>query len=268
LTSQPYHCSLPCMESAPANAPGTPTWVDLGSPDPKASANFYGQLFGWQAEDLGPEAMNYTIFRQNGKQVAAVGGLMSPQQPPAWSTYIGTTDADATAKKVTEAGGQVIAPPFDVMDAGRMAVFADASGAVFSVWQPGKHKGVELSNQPNSLAWNELSTRDMAKAKDFYGKVFGWGAKTNQAPGMEYTEWQIDGRSMAGGMPMGENFPPNAPPFWLVYFAVEDPDATGEKATQLGGRVMQPAFDTPAGRMAVITDPQGAAFAVIKLKPM
>jgi uncharacterized protein len=247
-------------------APGTPIWIDLGTPDLAASTKFYGDLFGWQAQDLGEQMGHYTIFSQDGKSVAAVSPLMSPQQPTAWTTYVSTTDAEETAKKVTAGGGQVIAAPMQIADQGTMAVFLDPGGAAFAVWQPAAMKGAELVNTPNSLSWNELSTRDMAAAKAFYTSVFPWTAHANAMPdGSEYVEWQVGGTSIGGGMQMGSQFPPQVPPFWLVYFAVASADATVAKAQQLGGNTMQPPMDIPQGRIAVLTDPQGAAFAVIQL---
>ena len=249
-------------DGAPTYEPGVPMWVDLGSPDVEASRRFYGQLFGWQAQDLGPEAGGYTMFLLDGKQAAAVGPLMSPQQPPAWSTYVSTSDATATARKVEQAGGKVVMEPFDVMDQGRMGVFTDPGGAYFSVWQPGQHRGAEVVNVPNSFSWNELATRDIDGAKRFYAAVFGWGAETHG----DYTEWKLNGRSIGGAMPMGDRYPPNVPPHWLVYFTVEDADASAAKAQELGGRVLVPPMDIEPGRFAVVADPQGAAFGLFKLK--
>jgi predicted enzyme related to lactoylglutathione lyase len=242
-------------------------WVDLASPELEKSRVFYSKLFGWEAHMAPqPEAGGYTMMTFKGKQVAGMGATQGPGQPPAWSMYVATENADETAKKVREAGGKVIAEPFDVMDAGRMAVFQDPTGAFFSVWQPREHKGAELVNEPGSSCWNELATRDMAKAKPFYKKVFGWDTKDNpMGDSGFYTEWLLSGKSIAGGMPMGPQFPANVPPHWLTYFAVADCDAAVIKAGELGAKVLMPATDTPAGRFAVLSDPQGAAFAVIKV---
>ena len=253
-------------DAAPTYAPGTPMWVDLGSPDVQASARFYGQLFGWEAQDMGEEAGHYTMFRSNGKMVAAAAPIMNPGQPPAWSTYIATTSAEDTAKKVSDAGGRVLMPPMQVMDQGSMGVFADPTGGVFSVWQSAAHKGAELVNKPVSFSWNELATRDMDTARDFYTKVFGWSAKSNAMPGGgEYVEWQVNGRSVAGAQTMGSNYPPQVPPHWLVYFTVNNTDETMKKAQELGGKVMAGPFDIPQGRFALLTDPHGASFAVIAM---
>ncbi len=250
----------------PTFAPGTPIWVDLGTPDLAASTRFYSQLFGWQGEDTGEQTGHYTMMRQDGKSVAAIGPLMSPGQPTAWTTYISTTNAEETAKKVTEAGGQVLSPPMQVMEEGSMAVFADPTGAAFAVWQPNHMKGADLVNKPNSLGWNELATRDIDAAKAFYTKVFPWTAKTiDMGGGQQYTEWLLDGKSIGGGMNMGSMQPPSVPAHWLVYFVVANTDETLKKAQELGAKVMSPAMDIPQGRMAVLSDPQGAAFAVIAL---
>jgi uncharacterized protein len=252
-------------DSTPTFAPGTPSWVDISSPDVQATARFYSQLFGWQAEDLGEQAGHYTMFTQDGKQVAAAGPAQDPGQPPAWMTYVATDNADATAKKVAEAGGKVLMAPFDVMDQGKMGVFADPGGAVFSVWQPAAMKGAGLVNTPVSLTWNELATRDMDAAKAFYTKVFPWSAKSNDmGGGQTYTEWQIDGRSIAGAMTMGSMYPAQVPPHWLVYFTVANTDDIVKRTQELGGKVMSPAQDIPQGRFAVLADPSGATFAVIQ----
>ena len=191
---------------------------------------------------------------------------MSPGQPTAWTTYILTPNAEETAKKVTDAGGQVLSPPMQVMEEGSMAVFADPTGGAFAVWQPARMKGAELVNKPNSMGWNELATRDMKAATAFYTKVFPWTAQANDMPGGgQYTEWQIDGKSIGGGMTMGSMYPPSVPAHWMVYFVVANTDETVKKAQELGARVMSPPTDIPQGRMAVLTDPQSASFAVISL---
>jgi predicted enzyme related to lactoylglutathione lyase len=255
------------MVQAPAFAAGTPTWVDLASPDVESAKSFYTQLFGWTAETVpAPEAGGYTFFKKDGRVVCAVGPAMDPNQPPAWTTYVSTADAEATAKAVEGAGGKVMVPPFDVMDQGRMAVFQDPTGAFFSVWQPIAMFGAELVNQPGSFGWNELATRDLQAAKTFYNRVFGWTEQTHGIGTGAYTEFQVEGRSIAGGMDMGQNFPPQVPPHWAVYFVVEDCDASLARVVELGGHQIRPAMDIEPGRFAVVTDPQGAAFSIIALK--
>jgi predicted enzyme related to lactoylglutathione lyase len=251
------------MPQVAVYAPGTPSWVDLASPNLDASRKFYSALFGWKAEVVDdPAAQGYTMFSKNGKQVAGLGGLQMPQQPSAWSTYVATEDADKTAKAVQEAGGKVIAPPFAVMKSGRMAVFQDPTGAYISIWEAGEHKGAELVNEPGSFSWNELNTKGIDKAKAFYKKVFGWEAADQAMPqGGSYTEWKLKGKSIAGAQ---EALPPNVPPHWLTYFTVGDSDATTKKVAELGGKVLMGPIDIPQGRMAVVADPHGASFAVIK----
>jgi len=245
-------------------APGTPSWVDLGSSDPVGSAKFYSDLFGWEAEVM-PDAGGYTMMSQGGQTVCGIGGLMMEGQPEVWSTYVSVADADATAAAVAAAGGMVLAPPMDVLDVGRMAVFLDDSGAAFSIWQPKTHIGASLVNEPVSLCWNELNSRDVAKSKAFYGAVFGWAGDTADMGGTTYTEWKLGGETIGGMMEMGPQFPAEMPPNWLAYFAVADTDATVAKVTGLGGAVMMPPMDIPPGRFAVVADSDGAAFAVIKL---
>jgi predicted enzyme related to lactoylglutathione lyase len=232
----------------------------------QAAVRFYGELFGWQSQDLGEEAGHYTMFSSHGKVVAATTPPMSPGNPPAWSTYISTANIDETAKKVDAAGGKTLVAPMQVMDQGSMGVFQDPTGAVFAAWQPAAMKGAQMVNQPVSLSWNELATRDLEAAKAFYSSVFGWGVKSNKMPdGSEYVEWQVGGNSVGGGQAMGSMYPPQVPAHWLVYFAVANTDDVVKKAQDLGGKVMAPAMDIPQGRLAVLTDPAGAAFAVIQL---
>jgi predicted enzyme related to lactoylglutathione lyase len=180
--------------------------------------------------------------------------------------YVKTDDAADTVKKAAAAGGKVLMEPFAVMDQGTMAVIADPSGAVISLWQPDKMSGAELFNTPNSFSWNELHTRDMNAATEFYTKVFPWATRVNEIPGggSAYTEFLVNDKSVAGGMPMGPEMPASVPPHWLVYFAVADTDASVKRAQELGGTVMSPAMDIPQGRFAVLVDPQGAAFGIIK----
>jgi len=252
--------------ASPTYAPGTPSWVDLGTPDVGASKAFYGELFGWKAETSpDPQFGGYTMFLLGDQSAAGCGPLMSPQQPPAWSTYVSTADAGATTEKVRSAGGQVLVAPMQIADQGTMAVYMDPSGAAISVWQPGQHTGSDVTNVPNSYCWSELHTRDLDAARRFYASVFGWDARTNPMGDTSYTEWLLDGKSIAGALPMGDNFPPEVPPHWLVYFAVSDTDVAVSTATRLGARTLMPVMDAPVGRFTALTDPQGATFGVITL---
>ncbi|HEV3235249.1 MAG TPA: VOC family protein [Candidatus Dormibacteraeota bacterium] len=252
------------MSESAVLAPGKAIWADLAAADIEKSKDFYSNLLGWQPTDLGPDAGGYVMFRIGEKDVTAVAPTQEGQFP-AWSVYFGTNDADATAKAVEEAGGKVIAPPFDVLDSGRMAVFQDPVGAFFSVWQPNTMKGFGAINEPNTFSWAELNTKETAAAEEFYPKVFGWGVK--KTPGGEgvpgYTEWQVDGQSIAGEMDTS-GFGMDVPPFWLVYFSVADVDATAGKVSELGGQVMTGPSDYPGGRFVVATDPNGTVFGLLQ----
>ena len=209
----------------------------------------------------------YTIFHLGDSPVAAIGPLLNEGQPPAWSWYAATRDADQVARKVEAAGGKVLMAPFDVLDAGRMAVFLDASGTPFSIWQAGTFAGAQVVTEPGAFSWNELMTRDPEAATEFYGRVLGWAPKVNANPDMPYTEFQVDGRSVAGMMPMiGEAWPADLPDHWMIYFGVADCDASCEQVRSLGGSVSVPPTDVPGvGRFAVVADPTGAFFSVIAL---
>jgi len=249
-------------------APGTVVWVDISSKDVEASKGFYSKLFNWQPQTIpDPQAGGYTFWMLNGKMVGALGPTQSEQQPAsAWAVYFATEDAGATATKVKEAGGTVIVEPFDVIEQGRMATFQDPSGGFFSVWQPKEGvKGLEVTNQPGAYAWAELHARGIDKARAFYQKLFGWETKLSpMGEGQpDYTEFQVKGNSVAGGMESMQ--PPPTPSFWLIYFAATDVDATAKKAAQLGGKVMAEPQDFPGGRFAVVTDPQGGTFGILRM---
>ena len=244
--------------------PGVPSWADVSSRDLPVTVGFYKGLFGWDSFEP-PGGGGYTIFQQEGKSVAAAGPAMDPNAPEAWTSYVNVADADKSAEAVKAAGGSVLAGPFDVMTAGKMAVCMDDGGAAFSLWQPGDTIGAQLVNEPVSLTWNELAASDIEKAKAFYNKVFGWDANTEQNGPMTYTEFKVGGRSIAGMMQLGSMHPAGTPPHWLVYFAVADTDATVGRASELGGRALAPAMDIPIGRFAVLADPRGAVFGIIQL---
>jgi uncharacterized protein len=245
-------------------APGTPSWIDLSSPDIDASVKFYGGLFGWTADEGDPEFGGYRMLRSNGKMVAGLGPIMNPGQPPAWMTYVSVDDAKATVEKAKQAGGTVLVEPMQIGGAGSMAIVQDPTGAVVGLWQPDDMKGAEVFNTPVSLTWNELSTRDTEAAKRFYSAVFGWNPKTNGEGAEAYTEWQLNGKSIGGMMQTPPSVPAAVPPFWLSYFTVEDAEGTVKKAQELGAQVMMPPTTIPQGTFAVLTDPAGATFAVIK----
>jgi predicted enzyme related to lactoylglutathione lyase len=249
-------------------APGTPSWVDLGTPDGAAGAAFYSGLFGWEINEGPPEAGGYRMCMFNGHAVAGMGPQMNPDMPPFWTTYVSVADADETTAAVEANGGQVLVPPMDVMDVGRMAIYMDPNGAAISAWQPRAHIGAGLVNEPGTLCWNELATRDTEVAATFYTAVFGWGTDVTDMGDFAYTSFTVNDNMVAGMMPMGEMFPPEVPSHWAVYFAVADCDASAAQVTELGGVVQSPPMDIPGvGRFAVCQDPQGAMFALMTMAP-
>jgi uncharacterized protein len=250
------------MTNKTSYSPGEPTWIDLGTPDLDASISFYGSLFGWTAEKGPEEFGGYTTFFQDGKSVAGLMPLMQEGQPPVWTTYIRTEDADKTTALVADSGGTVHAPPMDVGEEGRMALYTDPAGAFFGVWQPGKHTGAQVIDSEGTFTWTELSTRDQKLANPFYASVFGWDPRDSGG----YTEFQLGGRSIAGCMDMPEMVPAEVPSYWMPYFAAGDPDAQAKRASELGATVLVPGQDFPGGRFAVVQDPHGATFGLLALK--
>jgi uncharacterized protein len=272
--------------------PGVPCWVDTSQPDPEAAVAFYGELFGWEFEDVMPpdSGGEYFIARIRGGNVAAVGSIPEGAPPAAiWNTYVWVESTDETTSKVGASGGSVVMEPFDVMDAGRMAVFTDPEGAAFCVWQAKRQKGARIVNEHGSLNFNDLHTRDVEGAKSFYGSVFGWrtlelegGSQMWTLPGYgDHLERENPGlrKGMAEmGAPQGfedvvasivpiAEDQPDVPPHWGVTFAVDDADAIADRATELGGQLVVPPFDAPWVRMTVIADPQGATFTASKFVP-
>jgi predicted enzyme related to lactoylglutathione lyase len=268
--------------------PGVPCWIDTSHPDPEAAVAFYGDLFGWEFEDVMPAGspVPYFIARVRGQDVAAIGSVPEGAPPAAmWNSYVWVADAGETADAVRAAGGSVIVEPFDVTDAGRMAVCADPAGAVFSLWQPGRHRGARLVNEPVSLNFNILNTRDVEGAKAFYGAVFGWELLDivgghmwampaygdfleARTPGMRARMREMGGPTrfeevVAGLNPLADD----SPAFWGVTFAVADADAIAARAAELGGRVIVPPSDGPWVRMTVVADPEGAVFTASKFVP-
>jgi predicted enzyme related to lactoylglutathione lyase len=246
------------------STPGSPSWIDLGTADLEDAKRFYTRLFGWTAETSGDDYGGYTTFLLNGLPVAGAGPLYGEGQPTAWSTYFATDDADAIAARVEMAGGKVLVAPFDVMDQGRMAALLDPAGAPFSVWEPGAMRGAELFDVPGSLTWNELNTRDVEGSKAFYSSVFGWAWRDSSMGGLPYVVCENQGTTICGMQPMvGEEWPIDMPPHWMIYLAVHDCDISATDSLALGGRVLQPPTDLPIGRYAVLEDPQGGIFSIL-----
>jgi uncharacterized protein len=244
-------------------APGTFSWVDLATPDPDAAKSFYAALLGWQPEDMPmPDGGAYSMQRVDGHDVAAIAPQPQAQRdagmPAVWQSYVTVDSADAAATRAAELGGTVHAGPFDVMQAGRMAVIQDPQGAFFIVWEPRNHTGAGLVNAPGAFCWNELAAADLDTAPDFYAQLFGWQAEPFEGGPMRYLTIK-NGSATNGGMREKQ---PQEPPYWLVYFAVDDVDESVAKIGELGGSTIAGPFEMAQARMAVVADPQGAVFAL------
>jgi uncharacterized protein len=271
--------------------PGVPCWVDTSQPDPEAALPFYRGLFGWEFEDVLPEGSygKYFIGRIRGGDVAAIGSLPEGTPPIAtWNSYVWIESADATARTVRDAGGGVAQEPFDVMDAGRMAVLTDREGAAFCVWQAKNHKGAKVVNEHGSLNFNGLATRNLQRAEAFYGDVFGWKTLAlpagvmwtlpgygdhleERSPGLRKQMAQMGGPEgfidvVAAVNPIADD-DSETPAHWSVTFAVDDANAAAGKAVKLGGEVLAGPFDAAWSRSAVIKDPQGATFIASQFVP-
>ena len=280
--------------------PGVPCWVDASEPDPAAAVDFYAGLFGWELEDTMPpgseakyfiarvETKGWSLFDRSGEsrsgEVAAIGSIPEGAPPIAiWNTYIWVDSADQAASRVRDAGGGVVMEPYDVLGAGRMAAFTDPEGAAFRVLEAKEHRGARVVNDPGSLNFNGLNTRDAEGARFFYGSVFGWRTFTWDGVGEMFTlpgygnwlerEHHPDLRKQWADAGAQEGFEdvvatinpitddqPDTPPHWSVTFAVDDADAAAARATEVGGTVLSPPFDAPWVRMTVLSDPQGATF--------
>ncbi|WP_158883845.1 VOC family protein [Amycolatopsis anabasis] len=244
---------------------GTPCWVDLGVDDFGKAQSFYRGLFGWDVQVGPPETGGYAVAHLDGKPVAGIMPKMDPGQPTVWTTYLAVDDADATAAKIQPAGGQVIAPPMDVLDLGRMAAGSDVEGAVFGLWQSGTHTGADIVNVPGSLVWNEQMSRDFPGAKKFYAAVFGYEYADMGDNGFQYATIRVGDREVGGIGGLTADTPLDTPAQWTAYFGVADTDETAALIAKLGGEVVGEPHDTPYGRMANVADDQGARFAIIDL---
>jgi uncharacterized protein len=244
--------------------PGTFSWADLTTPDQSPAKSFYGELFGWEAEDFPVgDGVFYSIMRLDGKDVAAISPQPREQReagaPPAWNSYVTVDSADAAVERAGELGGTVHAAAFDVMDVGRMGVVQDPQGAFFLVWEPKSHIGASLVNAPGALTWNELACTDMDAASRFYSGLFGWAITPLEDMPMPYSTIKTAVGSTNGGMrPAMEGEWPN----WLVYFGTDDIEGSLAKLRKLGGGTMTDAMDIGVGKIAIVRDPQGAVFAL------
>ena len=259
------------MAEYASHQPGAFSWPELATTDQKAAVEFYRGVFGWGLNDqpMGPTE-TYSMFQLRGKEVGAAY-TMRPEErqhniPPHWNSYVSVKNVDETTNRAKDLGAKVLAPPFDVMEAGRMSVLQDPTGAVFQVWQANKHIGAKIMREPGSLTWTELATNDTEAAKKFYTALFGWKEKTSTGAGMTYTEFSVGDQPQAGMMEINAEMKSRGvPPNWLPYFQVDDVDNTANAAKSKGAMLLVPPMDIPnTGRFSVIRDPQGAAFAIYK----
>jgi uncharacterized protein len=250
---------------------GSFCWPELSTTDQKAAVTFYRGLFGWDVNDqpIGPTE-TYSMFQMRGRPVGAAYTMRAEERqhgaPPHWNAYVLVTNVDDSAKRAEQIGGKVVAPPFDVMDAGRMAVVQDPTGATFCLWQAKRHVGIGIRSEPGALCWTELTTSDPTAAEAFYTKLFGWTPK-HSAPsaGMAYTEFSVGGQPSIGMMQKPPNMPAHIPSYWMPYFQVANVDDALSKAKTLGAKPMVgPQEIADGGRFAILNDPQGAMFALFQ----
>ncbi|MET8829788.1 VOC family protein [Streptomyces sp. NPDC004610] len=246
-------------------APGTPCWVSLMVHGLEATQDFYQGLFGWEFRP-GPQQLGaYVRALLDGCEVAGIGTLPPDRHlPVAWTPYLASDDADTTAETVRLCGGTIGVGPLDAAEAGRMAIGSDPAGAVFGIWQGAAHVGAAVSGVPGTPAWNELRTFDTVGVTKFYEMVFGFEAEGAGPADADYVTLRVGGRPVAGILGMGDALPRDRGPHWTTYFEVDDPDASLERVIELGGQVLGPARDSEHGRVALVTDPEGARFALVR----
>lgn len=248
--------------------PGTYCWVDLATTDPESARVFYGELFGWEAEDMVGGGGTYTMLRLDGDEVCALYE-MEPERramgiPPHWLSYVSVESADATAARAGELGGNAFTEAFDAAESGRMAIIQDPAGAVLAAWEPRALAGARRVNDPGCMSWNELQTRDPDAAGTFYAGLFGWEMEPIEQGGQTvYTTIENAGSQNGGVMSMTEEHG-DAPSYWLTYFAVPSCEGAVARVRELGGDVLAGPMQPGAGTIAVVRDPQGAAFAVLE----
>jgi predicted enzyme related to lactoylglutathione lyase len=252
------------MTTVSRHTPGTPCWLDLMTTDAAAARSFYGELFGWTFEGGSAETGGYTMCSARGQKAAGLGQLPAGSSyTPAWTVYFCTEDAQVTAEAVTREGGEVLKQPTAVLDRGRFAAFLDPTGALVGLWEPDRHIGASVVEEPGALSWCEVNTRDAARASRFYASVFELELERLEAPGFEYFTLSRAGKPRAGVLQMTEIWG-DLPPHWMAYFGASDPDAIVSVAERLGGSVRVKPFDSPYGRIAVLVDPQGAVFSIVR----
>jgi predicted enzyme related to lactoylglutathione lyase len=256
------------MSQITTHAPGTFCWAELGTTDPEAAKKFYAGVFGWDAKDTPAGETIYTLLNLGGREV---GGLYSLQKeqvaqgiPPHWLPYVAVTSADDAAKKAAGLGATISVAPFDVMEHGRMSVIMDPTGATFALWQAKNHTGAGVRDEPGSMSWCELLTKDAKAAGKFYSALFGWTLKDMPMPDIAYTVYEKGPVPVGGMMEIQKEWGP-VPSTWMTYFAVDDCRARAEKAKRLGATILKPPTDVPdVGTFSVMNDPQGGTFGIIQ----
>ncbi|MET8474942.1 VOC family protein [Streptomyces sp. NPDC006422] len=248
-----------------SKTPSAPCWAELSTTEPEAARYFYEALFGWRTRSSDDPTVGgygrFSLDSPDGPKVAGVGPVLRPGQPAAWLPYFQSSGIDAVTARVSGNDGRVVSGPIGVEEEGRLAVCQDPAGAAFGLWEPQEHAGFEVVNVPSSFCWFELLTRDGPGSVDFYQSVLGWGAQRREG----HTEWSVADEPFGGMVDMSTGeFPPAVPSHWNLYVAVDDPDAVAERCTELNGQVLVAPTTITPGRFAMLADPQGAAFSVMR----
>lgn len=253
-----------------AFAEGMPCWVDVSLPDLEAGKRFYGELFGWTyGPDSGAARGHYTEALSDGRKVAGLAAKQDGRMPTAWGVYFATSDAVTLSATIRAAGGRMIREPMPLAPFGVVAQAADPGGAVFGLWEAGDDTGFEKKGLPGSFCWTEVYTRDKARVDPFYERVFGFRGTDLPDGAVDFRLWSPAGTepgpdtAIGGRSVITDAFPAEMPGHFLCYFSVADCDRAAADAVRLGGRVTAPPFDIAYGRMAVLSDDQGASFAVL-----
>ncbi|MFV2171499.1 VOC family protein [Actinomadura sp. LOL_016] len=248
--------------------PGTPCWLDLASPDLPTSKRFYSELFGWSSYTLAIDRLDdyemFTLGGVDGPTVAGMQRLADEAQPPSWTVYFRVDSVEDAARRVVAAGGQELVEPVPIAHLGRIGMYADLQGSDFAVWEPGEREGAQVVGEPSAMCWVELASRDVEKSRRFYGEVFGWGAvERHYYRDFVYTNWKVDGWSVAGMVYMDRTWPDEWPGDWIPYFQVADCDAATDRSSELGASVIITPSDIDPGRFALVMDPTGARLGLL-----
>lgn len=245
---------------------GVPCWFDLTTPNVVEARNFYSALFGWEYDIAGEEFGFYSNALIGGKRVAGMG-QPPPDTPayPAWTVMLASDDLHGDVAKIKSLGGNVVVEPMEIPGQGHMVIANDSTGAVFGLWQSGSHFGAHITDEPGSMTWSEVNTRDAAKTLDFYTKIFGLSSQLVPT-GIVYHMLSHGDQNAHGILQMDENWDASIPSHWMVYFAVSDLEQSIAKATGAGGKILVPPFDSGYGRISVLSDPHGTTFSIVQLK--